>query len=136
MRKVNLYLPRYAPGAGRPVFEDGDMFAVTVPLAGASQGLAKDAEATEYGIFGSDLRQVAGEVTGEVVRLLRAARQEMSRRELQDALGVKHEDHFREACLVPALQLRLIEMTIPGKPRSRLQKYRLTVRGRAVIERP
>jgi ATP-dependent DNA helicase RecG len=35
VRRVNQYLPHYAPGAGNPVFEDGDMFAVTVPGCGA-----------------------------------------------------------------------------------------------------
>ncbi|MFA5044238.1 MAG: RNA-binding domain-containing protein, partial [Kiritimatiellia bacterium] len=34
VRKVNFYLPHYAPGAGKPVFDDGDMFAVTVPITG------------------------------------------------------------------------------------------------------
>jgi ATP-dependent DNA helicase RecG len=33
VRRVNQYLPHYAPGAGKPVFEDGDMFKVIVPLA-------------------------------------------------------------------------------------------------------
>ena len=37
---------------------------------------------------------------------------------------------FRERYLKPALDLGLIEMTIPGKPNSRLQQYRLTDQGR------
>ena len=49
---------------------------------------------------------------------------EMSRRELQDALGLKDPDHFREAYLQPALVAKLIEMTVPDRPRSRRQKYR------------
>jgi len=32
VRRVNQYLPHYAPGAGKPIFEDGEMFTVTVPL--------------------------------------------------------------------------------------------------------
>ena len=40
---------------------------------------------------------------------------EMTRQRLQEALGLKHEDHFREAYLTPALRAGLIEMTIPGQ---------------------
>jgi len=50
----------------------------------------------------------------------------MTRRELQIALGLKNGEHFRKAYLLPALETGAIEMTIPDKPNSRLQKYRLT----------
>jgi len=66
------------------------------------------------------------EVTGEVKRLLNACRSEMSRRQLQDALGLKGEENFRKFYLEPAMEAGLVEMTIPEKPNSRLQKYRLT----------
>jgi len=74
---------------------------------------------------------VTGEVTGEVGRLLAAIAGEMKRTELQEALALKHEEHFREAYLTPTLQLGLVEMTIPDKPKSRLQKYRITAKGSA-----
>ena len=70
--------------------------------------------------------QVTGEVTGEEIRLLRAMSGEMTRQRIQEALGLKHEDHFRHAYLLPALRAGLIEMTIPDKPRSSKQRYRLT----------
>jgi len=44
-------------------------------------------------------------------------------------LNLKHEDHFREAYLRPAIKAGLVEMTIPDKPRSSRQKYRLTQKG-------
>ena len=50
-------------------------------------------------------------VTGEV-RLLRVMSGEMTRQHLQEALGLKHENHLREAYLIPALRSGLIEMTI------------------------
>jgi ATP-dependent DNA helicase RecG len=75
-----------------------------------------------------------GEVTGEVSRLIASLPGEMKRTELQAALRLKHEDHFREAFLVPALKAGLIEMTITSKPASRLQKYRLTDKGRAWLK--
>jgi ATP-dependent DNA helicase RecG len=46
----------------------------------------------------------------------------MKRTEMQSQLGLKHEDHFREAYLVPVLKAGLMEMTISDKPNSRLQK--------------
>lgn len=54
----------------------------------------------------------------------------MSREALQSALGLLDRKSFRERYLNPALTDGLIEMTIPDKPNSRLQKYRLTDRGR------
>jgi ATP-dependent DNA helicase RecG len=73
-----------------------------------------------------------GEVTGEVIRLLAVLTGDaMTRKDLQAALGLRHEDHFRQAYLVPALERGLVEMTIPDKPNSRLQRYRLTAPGKA-----
>ena len=72
-------------------------------------------------------------VTGEV-RLLRVMSGEMTRQCLQEALGLKHEDHFRKAYLIPTLRSGLIEMTIPDKPRSSKQRYRLTVAGSAYLK--
>ena len=74
------------------------------------------------------MNRVTGEVAGEV-RLLQVMSGEMTRQRLQEALGLKHEDHFRKAYLIPALRSGLIEMTIPDKPRSSKQRYRLTAAG-------
>lgn len=43
------------------------------------------------------------QVTGEEVRLLRAMSGEMTRQRIQEALGLKHEDHFRHAYLLLTL---------------------------------
>ena len=57
----------------------------------------------------------------------------MTRLQMQESLGLRHEDHFRKAYLSPALRAGLIEMTIPDKPRSRNQRYRLTSEGREFL---
>lgn len=77
--------------------------------------------------------EVPGEVTGEVWRLLSVMAGEMKRAELQQALGLKHEEHFRDAYLLPAIAAQVIEMTQPDKPRSSKQRYRLTERGLALL---
>ncbi len=81
-------------------------------------------------------QQATGEVTGEVQRLLMVMVGEMKRSEIQGALGLKHEDHFRTAYLQPALTAKMIEMTLPDKPRSSKQRYRLTMRGQAALAQP
>jgi ATP-dependent DNA helicase RecG len=75
--------------------------------------------------------QVTGQVAGQVERLLAVMVAEHSRSELQALLQLKHRDSFVAAYLAPALSDGWIEMTIPDKPNSRLQRYRLTVAGRA-----
>lgn len=75
--------------------------------------------------------QVTGEVTGEVRRLLAVMTGDMKRADIQKALGLKHEDHFRDAYLLPALAAGVIEMTQPDKPRSSKQRYRCTSLGLA-----
>ena len=54
--------------------------------------------------------------------------------ELQRLLELKDEKNFRENYQQKALKQELIEMTIPDKPNSRNQKYRLTPKGLALKE--
>jgi len=56
----------------------------------------------------------------------------MDRKTLQAALGLKGQGNFRERYLAPSLATGLIEMSLPDKPNSRNQKYRLTRRGQAL----
>jgi ATP-dependent DNA helicase RecG len=74
------------------------------------------------------------EVTPEVTLLLPLCREPHSRKELQAKLSLRDEEHFRIAYLLPAISAGYLEMTIPGRPRSSLQKYRLTAKGRARLE--
>lgn len=70
----------------------------------------------------------APQVTPQVNELLLALKGDMSRDDLQIALGLQDRKSFSARYLKPALNAGLIEMTIPNKPNSRLQKYRLTDR--------
>lgn len=74
---------------------------------------------------------VSPEVTPEVERLLSVMDGELTRAQIQGKLGLKDEKHFRQAYQQAAVAQGLIEMTIPDKPNSRLQKYRLTAKGSA-----
>ena len=68
--------------------------------------------------------QVSSQVT-QVKELLIALKGEMSRDELQTALGLQDRKSFTARYLKPAINAGLIEMIITEKPNSRLQKYRL-----------
>jgi Fic family protein len=76
--------------------------------------------------------QVTPQVTPQVKRLLSVLEERgeaMTRDELQRILELKDRTSFRERYLKPALQAGLIELTIPDKPNSRLQQYRLANTG-------
>ena len=86
------------------------------------------------GSTGEVAGDVAGEVTGEVLLLLRALEgRTLTRTAAQAELALKGQANFRDRYLRPALDADLIEMTIPDKPRSRNQKYRLTDKGREML---
>lgn len=71
------------------------------------------------------------QVTAQVESLLRALTGENSREEIQQRLRLQHRESFGLLYLQPALAAGLIERTLPDKPNSRLQKYRITPKGRA-----
>ncbi|MGN0162801.1 MAG: Fic family protein [Candidatus Ornithomonoglobus sp.] len=50
---------------------------------------------------------------------------ELSAAQLMERLGLSHRPTFRKNYLRPALDKGLIEMTVPDKPNSRNQKYRI-----------
>jgi predicted HTH transcriptional regulator len=77
--------------------------------------------------------QVTEQVTEKVVRLLRILEGELNRDQLQSALSLTHRVHFTNTYLNPSLEAGLVEMTLPDKPRSGKQKYRLTPKGRALV---
>lgn len=111
------------------------MFIVRLRQQGMPDSQAGGAVAT---IPGRVTPQVAPhetpQVTPQVLRLLGVMKGIADRDTLQSALGLKARKNFRLLYLAPALLAGLVEMTIPNKPKSRLQKYRLAAKGRALVE--
>ena len=77
--------------------------------------------------------QVEPQVTPQVADLLNHLETESDREGVQKRMGLLDRKSFRERYLKPALEAGMIEMTRPDKPNSRLQKYRLTDKGRQWI---
>lgn len=79
--------------------------------------------------------QVTEQVTEQVDTLIKVLDKEMDRQEIQNKIGLAHRENFRSNYLKPALEQDFVEMTIPDKPNSRLQRYRLTTEGIKRLEK-
>jgi ATP-dependent DNA helicase RecG len=137
VRKLMKYGKAY--GGGDPQMVEGDVFriVVKVPEFGSVAPAATDLETAQVTTDGASAvtGQVTGEVTGEVIQLLKVlSGMALSRKVLQERLGLKGEANFRQRYLAPTLSDDLIEMTQPDSPKSPTQKYRLTDAGKRLLE--
>jgi ATP-dependent DNA helicase RecG len=57
---------------------------------------------------------------------------ELKRSEIQEKLGLRNGEYFRKNYLMPSIEVGIVEMTIPDKPNSSKQRYRLTEKGKAL----
>ena len=129
LRRRRLTMLNPWPGVRSPaqsqclVFNDGDMFMVTVPLVAAEHA---DPEITA---------PVTAPVSKYVRRLLDLLESDKAfgSADILQSFQLKSRRRLRETYIHPALKDDLIEMTVPDKPTSRLQKYRLTDKRRATL---
>jgi ATP-dependent DNA helicase RecG len=119
-------------GSPEPEFEfdeNHSFFMVKLPVHPAALEVVGNVE---------DIGEATGsptQSTDPVGRLLKQLESgEKSSGELRKALGLRHRPTFRENYLHPAQAQELVELTIPEKPSSRLQKYRITDKGRKYLE--
>jgi ATP-dependent DNA helicase RecG len=87
-------------------------------------------------VAGQVAGQVTGQVSAEILKMLEIISGEMTRVEIQAALGLKGRANFEERYLKPAMEMGLVDMTRPDKLRSSRQRYRTTAAGREVLESP
>lgn len=74
----------------------------------------------------ADTDQVGDQVSDQVKALLKClAKQPLTALACMKKLGLNHRATFRKNYLQPALEAGLIERTLPDKPNSSLQRYRL-----------
>ena len=72
-----------------------------------------------------------GQVTGQVaVKVLKFCEQPRKASEIQSLIGVKHRETFQDNYLKPLMSKGWLAMTIPDKPKSRLQRYQTTEEGK------
>ena len=105
------------------------------PEVGTKEGLSQDqVVAHEAQVTDQVTDQVSDQVSDQVRKILFLLdREEADTLWIMKQLKMSHRPTFRKNYLHPAIEARLIEMTIPDKPTSRLQKYRLTPEGEKVL---
>lgn len=102
--------------------EEHTYFATILPVHPEALAAADDLR--------DDLQGKADNISEQVAAVLAHLDDEMTRQDLQAALGLGNREHFRKAYLAPALEAGVVEMVYPDKPNSRAQRYRLTKAGR------
>lgn len=114
-------------GAPPPLFEERHGFLIVTFRAQLVAG----------GAAGTSEAQSGAQSEAQSIRVLGAlSRGALSARALADALGMRSKTGALKRTLSEMLSETLIEYTLPDKPNSRLQKYRLTLAGeRALKER-
>jgi len=73
--------------------------------------------------------------TEQVLQLIRILDNALSTNEILTSLELKHRPTVIYNYIRPAIHRNLIEMTLPDKPNSRNQKYRLTPQGKALKQK-
>ena len=113
-------------GSPAPEFETDDdrtYFMIRLPVHPDASSAA----------IGEGTRQVTEQVTEQVDRLISSMPEdEVSAGRLMTLLKLAHRPTFLYSYLQPALEAGLLQMTIPEKPRSSRQKYRLTEKGKGL----
>jgi ATP-dependent DNA helicase RecG len=90
--------------------------------AGTKSGPSRDQVGTKSGL------------SPEEVKILELCRTESSLADIMAAFGRSNRTKFRDQFIKPLLENGFVEMTIPDKPNSRLQKYRITEQGKNLLQ--
>ncbi|MBK4995425.1 transcriptional regulator [Pseudomonas sp. S37] len=121
--------------------EKGPLPGPSGDLAGTKSGSSRDQAGTKSGPGRDQVRAKSAveEPVGiylslhqEQITLLLKMKNDHSAAELMAFVGRSNRSKFRDQVLSPLLKLGLVEMTIPEKPSSSKQRYRLTAAGRAL----
>lgn len=109
-------------GLNEPVFNLHEGFKITIWRPNA----------TDVSVKINTIYQVTDQVNEVIKRLIVISDEAYSRQQLMDILQLKHNPNFRDNYLNPAIEQGYLEMTLPEKPNSNKQKYRLTTKGQVI----
>ena len=120
-------------GGSDPQLFEGDEFRiiVTVPEFGLSEGVNIESGQVNGQVSG----QVNGQVELWVLEVLYACKEPRKSKEIQEITRVRHRETFQRKYLDKLLEEGLLSRTIEDKPKSRLQKYKTTDNGKALLSK-
>ncbi len=139
----SLYLTKYIERMGTGI---GDMikrcenFGLLEPEFALTDGFVttihRRPELALQAVSGTGTAQVGPKsaLSRHQVKILEKCIEETTLLELMAITGRSDRTKFRQQVLNPLLMDGLIEMTVPDKPRSSLQKYRITIRGKSILD--
>lgn len=117
-------------GAAAPTFQERQGFLAVTFRAQMVAGGTAPQETAQVGA------EVSAQVTAEVAaQVLAFCREPKPAKAIMAEVGLKHWKTFQRNYLNPLLERGWLERTIPDKPRSRLQKYRLTPAGEKELKK-
>jgi hypothetical protein len=122
-----------SPGRQASFMEDV-IFTTTIPIPKLDDLKMGDLNKTTPQVTPQVTPQDTPQVTPQVIKLLKVCQGEMSRGEIQSKLDLEDREYLRKAYLKPALKIGFIELTIPDKPNSKNQKYRITGKGKIFLK--
>lgn len=137
MRKMMLYGKKY--GGTDPQLIEGDVFRMLISVPEFGDNPAAIPRAGQVGVHegvheGAHEGAHEAQLTGTMKRILDVLVESKSTPQLLALLGYPRRTRNYEAAIRQLLESGLIEMTLPDKPRSKNQQYRLTNEGRTLLE--
>jgi ATP-dependent DNA helicase RecG len=134
MRKMMLYGKKY--GGSDPELFEGDTFRMIVSVPEFGENPASVTQVRKRMGTGSELGVELGaesELARQILTIL--ADNPLGRAGIARQLGKSKPSRYLNELMVHLLQKEIVEYTIPDKPQSSRQKYRLTEKGRKIINR-
>ncbi len=95
-----------------------------------SQDMSQDVSQDDENILADWLNTNS---TKQVWSILKLAAEPSEMRQLQETVGETNKRRFALKYIKPLISIGWLEMTIPDKPTSKLQRYRLTTQGKHIL---
>lgn len=131
---LDMYRLAKERGLHSPEFNLDEGFKVTIwrPSAKRNNKAGTGHDTGHDDPYNTDAKEetIYFEIENPAHRLVFFMEGEMGRPDMMERLDLKHRESFMNNYLNPALDEKWIEMTLPDKPTSRNQKYRLTRKGK------